>query len=129
MSQTPPVDAPPALRAPAVPSRLLAAGLIGLGIVAVLGFLGWQVMQRGLIGRGAPESDTVVISIDGMSCVGCAGAVESTIREVDGVAEVTVDYDRRQASIRLADTNVAPATLVAAVEDAGYKARVEPAER
>jgi copper chaperone CopZ len=129
MSQLPPVDAPPALPAAAAPPRLLAAGLIGLGIVAVLGFLGWQGMQRGLIGRGAPQSDTVVISIDGMSCVGCAGAVEATIREVDGVADVTVDYDRRRANVRLANPNVAPATLVAAVEDAGYKARIEPAER
>jgi len=129
MSQLPPVDAPPAQDTPAAPSRRFAAGLIGLGIVAVLGFLGWQGVQRGMIGGRAPQSDTVVISIDGMSCVGCAGAVEATIREVDGVAEVTVDYDHRRANVRLADTNVAPATLVAAVEEAGYKARIEPAGR
>ncbi len=128
MSQPPPIDDRPTPKP--FPARILAAGMLGLGIVAVLGFVGLQGVQRGALGgRGTAGSDVVVISIDGMSCVGCAGAVESTIREVDGVAEVTVDYDHRRASIRLADTSVAPATLVAAVEDAGYKARVETAER
>jgi len=127
MSEFPPNDVSPAPRATG-PSRLIAAGLLALGVVAVVGFLGWQGVQRGAIGRAKPAAnDVVVISIDGMSCVGCAGAVEATIREVDGVAEVTVDYDQRRANIRLADTSVAPATLVAAVEDAGYKARLEPA--
>ena len=130
MSQLPPIDDTPTPTPSTAPARLLAAGLLGLGIAAVLGFVAWQGMQRGGPGgRGKTANDVVVISIDGMSCVGCAGAVESTIREVDGVAEVTVDYDHRRASIRLSDTNVAPATLVAAVEDAGYKARLEPAER
>ncbi len=128
MSEFPPNDVPPAPHASGR-SRLLAAGLLGLGVVAVLGFLGWQGVQRGVIGRAQSTSDVVVISIDGMSCVGCAGAVEATIREVDGVAEVTVDYDQRRANIRLADTSVAPATLVAAVEDAGYKAKLETADR
>lgn len=128
MSQPPPIDDPPTPKP--FPARMLAAGMLGLGIVAVLGFVGLQGVQRG--GLGAPgnaASDVVVIAIDGMSCVGCAVAVESTIREVAGVAEVTVDYDHRRASIRLADTSVAPASLVAAVEDAGYKARLETAER
>lgn len=128
MSQLPPIDDGPTPTP--FPARLLAAGLLGLGIVAVLGFVILQGMQRGGIGgRGTAANDVVVIAIDGMSCVGCAGAVESTIREVEGVAEVAVDYDRRRASIRLSDTNVAPATLVAAVEDAGYKARVETGDR
>ena len=125
MSEFPPNDVSPTTHTTAS-SRLVAAALIGLGVVALIGFIGWQGVQRGAFGGAKPPSDVVVISIDGMSCVGCAGAVESTIREIDGVADVTVDYDHRRASIRLADTNVAPATLVAAVEDAGYKARLEP---
>ena len=130
MSQPPPIDESPAPPAPALPARFLAAALIGLGLVAVLGFVTWQGMHRGgMIGRDKVASDVVVISIDGMSCVGCAGAVESTIREVDGVADVTVDYDHRIANIRLADTSVSPATLVAAVENAGYKAKIATADR
>ncbi len=128
MSHLPPIDERPAPKP--FPARLFTSGLLGLGIVAVLGFVILQGMQRGgSRGRGMAASDVVVISIDGMSCVGCAGAVESTIRAIEGVAEVAVDYDRRRASIRLSDTNVAPATLVAAVEDAGYTARVETADR
>jgi copper chaperone CopZ len=38
---------------------------------------------------------------------------------------VTVDYEHRLARIRLSDEGVEPAQLVAAIEEAGYKARVE----
>lgn len=105
--------------------------LVVAGLVAVIGFVTWQgtLRARGHAPaalQGAAAKGTVTLAVDGMSCVGCAGAVASTLEEVPGVAEVTVDYEHRQATIRLADENVAPATLVAAVEEAGYKARVEP---
>ncbi|MEO6463472.1 MAG: heavy metal-associated domain-containing protein [Candidatus Eisenbacteria bacterium] len=106
--------------------------LVVAGLVAVIGFVTWQgtlrargnapaAVQGATAGKGM-----VTLAVDGMSCVGCVGAVASTLEEVPGVAEVTVDYEHRLARIRLADENVAPATLVAAIEEAGYKARVEP---
>ena len=109
--------------------------LVVAGLVAVIGFVTWQGTQGTQRARGhapaalqgaAAAKGTVTLAVDGMSCVGCAGAVASTLEEVPGVAEVTVDYEHRLAKIRLTDENVAPATLVAAIEEAGYKARVEP---
>jgi len=120
MPQDIPTDTTPSTKHPL--GRLVAAALLGLGLLAVLGFVAYQGARTR---DGVAKSDVVVLSIDGMSCVGCAGAVENTIREVDGVAEVTVDYDLRSASVRLVDTSIAPATVVAAVENAGYKARIE----
>ena len=93
----------------------------------MIGFVTWRgtLRARDHAPSAAAESGVVTLAVDGMSCVGCASAVETSLEEVPGVAEVTVDYEHRLARIRLADENVAPATLVAAIEEAGYKARVE----
>ena len=100
--------------------------LVAAGILAVVGFVTWQGTLRPRGGVGAEvEAGTVTLAVDGMSCVGCAGVVTSTLEDVPGVAEVTVDYEHRLAIIRMAGEPVPPATLVAAVEEAGYKARVE----
>jgi mercuric ion binding protein len=104
----------------------LAFLLVAAGVLAVVGFVAWQGSWRAG-GGAAAEPGTVTLAVDGMSCVGCAGVVSSTLEDVPGVAEVTVDYDHRLATVRLADRDVPPAALVAAVEEAGYKARVEPA--
>ena len=129
-SPTPPPPTPPPAARPA--GTRIAFFLLVAGLVAVIGFITWQGTLRARSGdpaaptTGAVHADgTVTIAVDGMSCVGCAGAVESTLEEVPGVAEATVDYDHRTARIVLSDPNVQPAQLVAAVEQAGYKARIE----
>ena len=106
--------------------------LVVAGLVAVIGFVTWQGTRRARASAPAAalqgavaEPGMVTLAVDGMSCVGCAGAVESTLEGVPGVADVTVDYEHRLARIRLADKAVAPATLVAAIEEAGYKAHLE----
>lgn len=111
------------------PGTSVAFALLAAGLLAVVGFITWQGTQHA---RGAAEaklaageSGLITLAVDGMSCVGCAGTVETSLKNVAGVAEVTVDYEQRVARIRLADTTVPAATLVAAVEEAGYKARVE----
>jgi len=60
-----------------------------------------------------------------MSCVGCAGAVTTRLEEIPGVASVEVDYEQRLARVRLADQRVESSTLVAALQDAGYGARLQ----
>ena len=104
--------------------------LVVAGLVAVIGFVTWQGTLRAQksAGDGAAavhEPGVVTLAVDGMSCVGCASTVETTLEGVPGVAEVHVDYDQRLARIRLTDQAVPPSTLVAAVEQAGYKAHVE----
>ena len=127
-SPTPPPPTPPPAARPA--GTRIAFFLLVAGLVAVIGFITWQGTLRARTdvapATGAMKDDgSVTIAVDGMSCVGCAGAVESTLEEVPGVAEATVDYDHRTARIVLSDPSVQPAQLVAAVEQAGYKARIE----
>lgn len=67
-----------------------------------------------------PPTETVWLSITGMSCGACAANVERTLRAVPGAAGVSVDLPTSQARV---EGHVTAEQLVAAVERAGYGAR------
>lgn len=71
------------------------------------------------------DSDTPVselrLSILGMRCAGCVGAVETALAEVDGVIEVSVNFADHSASVK---GNADPDRLTKAVKAAGYDAAV-----
>jgi len=70
--------------------------------------------------RSSTES-TLSLAIDGMTCASCVGNVERALTAVPGVMEATVNLATERATVRgIADTRA----LVAAVEDAGYFAKV-----
>ena len=64
------------------------------------------------------------LKVDGMTCGGCKAAVERVLSAQDGVERVSVDLAAGRALVTAGDA-IAPQALVAAVEDAGYEARVE----
>jgi copper chaperone CopZ len=103
----------------------LAFILLAAGLAAVAAFLVWQGAQPSRGMDAGTGGEVITIAIDGMSCVGCAGAVAVRLEEIPGVADVDVDYERRLARIRLADRGVESSTLVAAVREAGYGARLQ----
>jgi len=65
----------------------------------------------------------VKLKIDGMTCGGCANAVKRVLSSNPSVTGVTVDLEAGYATVETS-ADVDPAQLVAAVEDAGYDARV-----
>jgi copper chaperone len=66
------------------------------------------------------EVSMVKLQVTGMTCDGCAKAVERVIKAQDPRASVTVDLGSGRVE---ADTAAAPAALVAAIEAAGYGAK------
>ncbi len=65
---------------------------------------------------------TVELSIDGMTCASCAARVEKKLNNLGDVT-ATVNFATEKAHVEFGD-NVAPAQLVAAVEETGYHARL-----
>ena len=63
------------------------------------------------------------LPIEGMSCAACAVRVERGLNKLEGV-EATVNYATERASVRFDAGRVTPDELVAAVEAAGYAARL-----
>lgn len=72
------------------------------------------------------DEETLHLAIQGMSCGHCRASVDSALRALPGVIEVTVSVDDGRAEIR--HQGLSPDQAVAAVEDAGYSARAVVAE-
>ena len=66
-------------------------------------------------------SSLQTLHITGMSCAACAGRVERALRKVDGVSRAEVNLASETVSI---DASAPVEQLVAAVEKAGYGARL-----
>ncbi|QLD85291.1 heavy-metal-associated domain-containing protein [Natronomonas halophila] len=60
---------------------------------------------------------TTTISVEGMTCGHCEQTVEEALQNVPGVTDATADQEDDQVEV---DGDADTATLVEAVEDAGY---------
>lgn len=63
--------------------------------------------------------------IQGMTCASCASRVEKALNQVPNV-KATVNLANGRASIEISDSNTTTETLIAAVKNAGYEARLLP---
>ncbi len=70
----------------------------------------------------APPAGVIGLEISGMTCAACSARLEKVLARVPGVASASVNLALEQASI--AGAGIDPAELVAAVEGAGFGARV-----
>ena len=59
--------------------------------------------------------------VEGMTCASCAGRVEKSLNELEGV-EATVNFATERATVDFDPARVEPEQLVGAVEDVGYTA-------
>ncbi len=66
---------------------------------------------------------TVVYSVKGMSCGGCASAVTTKVNKVDGVMACDVSLDQQKATVELAE-NGSATDVEEAIRSLGYT--VEP---
>jgi Cu+-exporting ATPase len=68
--------------------------------------------------------ETFDLPITGMTCASCAGRVERALRKVPGVKYATVNLANERAHVEVLE-QIDPATLIAAVDKAGYGASLE----
>ena len=69
--------------------------------------------------RSKTDMKTYVLSIEGMMCSHCTGRVEKALRGVEGVAEVAVSLEEKNAVVK-AEDGVSADALKAAVEAQDY---------
>ncbi|MEO7031539.1 MAG: heavy metal translocating P-type ATPase [Herbaspirillum sp.] len=69
---------------------------------------------------------TVDLAIDGMTCASCVGRVEKALQKIPGVISATVNLATEKAQI--SGASITASSLIAAVEKAGYHARLATAQ-
>ncbi len=77
----------------------------------------------------APTTHIEIVSfpVEGMTCASCVNRITRFLSKVEGVEEANVNLASESATIRFDTAQVSVADLVAAVDAAGYVARLEQA--
>lgn len=68
------------------------------------------------------EQQTVILTIDKMTCALCPITVTRAIEQVEGVSYVAVDYDTKRARVRYDDAVTSLERITEASTNAGYPA-------
>ncbi|HVD41608.1 MAG TPA: heavy metal translocating P-type ATPase [Solirubrobacterales bacterium] len=72
-------------------------------------------------------SQRLELPIEGMTCSSCAGRVEKSLNQLDGV-EATVNFATERATVAFDSAQVGPEQLLGAVESVGYSASLPGTE-
>lgn len=67
-------------------------------------------------------TQTVTLSVPGMTCAACPITVKQAISRVEGVSKVAVSFDKHEAVVTFDDTKATAQKLTQASADAGYPA-------
>jgi Cu+-exporting ATPase len=68
-------------------------------------------------------TDTIELSIEGMTCASCVGRIEKALKATPGVLDASVNLATEKASVRVIGGAVQASDLEGAVRAAGYEAR------
>ena len=63
---------------------------------------------------------TVTLSVPGMTCSACPITVKTALKRVDGVRQVDVSFEQREARVTFEDTQTSVTELTEATANAGY---------
>ncbi|ACO78302.1 copper-translocating P-type ATPase [Azotobacter vinelandii CA] len=66
--------------------------------------------------------DSIELSVSGMTCASCVGRVERALKKLPGVTDASVNLASERARVRVL-SGMPAATLIAAIERAGYAAK------
>ncbi|MEZ5236706.1 MAG: cation transporter [Acidimicrobiales bacterium] len=73
---------------------------------------------------GLPQPPVhVELAVSGMTCAACAMRIEKKLNRLDGVS-ATVNYATEKATVDVSGATTAPGDLIAAIEAAGYGAKL-----
>lgn len=68
------------------------------------------------------QTRVVTIPVEGMVCLACTARVKSTLKAINGVAEVEVNLAGHDARVEYVGGKVSPDELVSAINRLGYRA-------
>lgn len=75
--------------------------------------------------EGEQGQARTTLSIQGMTCGGCAAAVRSALKKADGVTSYEVSLEKKEAQIFFDPRKTDPEKIAAAVSKTGFKASVK----
>jgi mercuric ion binding protein len=86
----------------------------------------FAALASALITPAWAATQTVTLSVPGMTCAACPITVKKALSKVDGVQKVEVSYEKLAAVVTFDDTRTTVDVLTKATENAGYPSTVKP---
>lgn len=80
------------------------------------------VVRSASAAEPAAEPRRVTLSIEGMTCGGCAISARKVLTRLDGVRSADVSYENRRAVVTYDPSKVTIGQMIAAIGTLGYKA-------
>jgi mercuric ion binding protein len=74
---------------------------------------------------GWAATQTVTLAVPGMTCAACPITVKKALSKVEGVSQVDVSFEKREAVVTFDDAKSSVQKLTRATEDAGYPSSVK----
>ncbi len=78
-----------------------------------------------LVAPAWAATQTVTLSVPGMTCAACPITVKKALTTVDGVTKTEVSFEKREAVVTFDDARVSAQELTKATEDAGYPSSIK----
>lgn len=69
---------------------------------------------------GYAATRTAALSVPGMNCPACPFTVKKALSRIAGVSDVTVSYEKKQATVTFDDARTSVQALTRATAEAGY---------
>jgi mercuric ion binding protein len=70
-------------------------------------------------------TQTVTLSVPGMTCPACPFTVKKALSKVEGVSKIEVGFEKREAVVTFDDAKTNAQKLTKATENAGYPSSVK----
>ncbi|POA77492.1 mercury resistance system periplasmic binding protein MerP [Pseudomonas sp. DP16D-R1] len=70
-------------------------------------------------------TQTVTLSVPGMTCAACPITVKKALNKVEGVSKTEIRFEDREATVTFDDTKTSIDALTKASENAGYPASLK----
>lgn len=86
------------------------------------GYLLWHYWDQKGSGVHSSTAESVIIPIEGMSCSACVARVKRTLKGLEGVKEVQVSLEKREAEIQYEPETTSPEKLRSSIDELGYTA-------
>ena len=74
----------------------------------------------------AATSAQTTLTIKGMTCGGCVGAVKVQLKRTDGVSAFDVSYEKAEAVVTYDPAKTEPKKIADSVSKTGFEASVKP---
>lgn len=79
---------------------------------------------QGQVAPPVDEPGNCVIGIEGMTCISCVKTIEGNMRGVDGVKDIEVSLERKNAVVVFDRNKLTPEEIADKIDDTGFEAKV-----